>query len=117
EAVAEMKADGIEYEERMERLAEITYPMPLADLLFGAYETYRRGHPWVGDHTVSPKSIVRDMYERAMTFTEYIQFYELARSEGTVLRYLADAYRTLSRTVPEQIGRASCRERVWIGGA
>ncbi len=97
EAVARMKADGIEYEERMELLQEITYPMPLEALLFGAYETYRQGHPWVGDHTVSPKAIIRDMYERAMTFTDYIQFYELSRSEGTVLRYLADAYR---RPVP-----------------
>jgi superfamily II RNA helicase len=101
EAVAQMKADGIEYEERMEALTEVMYPMPLETLLLGAYETYRRGHPWVGDYTVSPKSVVRDMYERAMTFGDYIQFYELSRSEGTVLRYLADAYRTLSRTVPE----------------
>ncbi|MBO4271665.1 DUF3516 domain-containing protein, partial [Microbispora triticiradicis] len=116
EAVAQMKADGIEYEERMERLAEITHPMPLADLLFGAYETYRRGHPWVGDHVVSPKTIVRDMYERAMTFTEYIQFYELARSEGTVLRYLADAYRTLSKTVPEHLKTDDLVDLIeWLG--
>ncbi|SDR16652.1 DEAD/DEAH box helicase [Thermostaphylospora chromogena] len=116
EAIAQMKADGIEYEERMERLAEVMYPMPLADLLLGAYETYRRGHPWVGDHTVSPKSIVRDMYERAMTFTEYIQFYELSRSEGTVLRYLADAYRTLSRTIPEHLKTDDLIDLIeWLG--
>jgi hypothetical protein len=100
----------------MELLAEVTYPMPLADLLFGAYETYRRGHPWVGDHTVSPKTIVRDLYERAMTFTEYIQFYELARSEGTVLRYLADAYRTLSKTVPEHLKTDDLVDLIeWLG--
>ncbi|GLW11008.1 helicase [Microtetraspora sp. NBRC 13810] len=116
EAVAQMKADGIEYDERMELLAEITYPMPLADLLLGAYETYRHGHPWVGDHTVSPKSVVRDMYERAMTFTDYVQFYELARSEGTVLRYLADAYRTLSRTIPEHLKTDDLVDLIeWLG--
>ncbi|TDD41424.1 DUF3516 domain-containing protein [Nonomuraea terrae] len=116
EAVAEMKADGIEYEERMERLAEVMYPMPLEDLLLGAYETYRRGHPWVGDYTVSPKSVVRDMYERAMTFGDYIQFYELTRSEGTVLRYLADAYRTLSRTVPEHLKTEDLVDLIeWLG--
>ncbi|MFC4056813.1 DEAD/DEAH box helicase [Planomonospora corallina] len=116
EAVAEMKADGIEYEERMERLAEITYPMPLADLLLGAYETYRRGHPWVADHTVSPKSVVRDMYEQAMTFTEYVAHYELARSEGTVLRYLADAYRTLARTIPEHLKTDDLVDLIeWLG--
>ncbi|RBQ15245.1 DUF3516 domain-containing protein [Spongiactinospora rosea] len=116
EAVAQMKADGIEYEERMERLTEVMYPMPLADLLLGAYETYRHGHPWVGDYTVSPKSVIRDMYERAMTFTEYVQFYELARSEGTVLRYLADAYRTLSRTIPEHLKTDDLVDLIeWLG--
>ncbi|MER6826147.1 DUF3516 domain-containing protein [Streptosporangium sp. NPDC000563] len=116
EAVALMKADGIEYEERMERLAEVTYPMPLADLLLGAYETYRRGHPWVGDYTVSPKGVVRDMYERAMTFADYVQFYELTRSEGTVLRYLADAYRTLSRTIPEHLKTEDLVDLIeWLG--
>ncbi|GII80348.1 helicase [Sphaerisporangium rufum] len=116
EAVAQMKADGVEYEERMELLTDVTYPMPLADLLFGAYETYRRGHPWVGDYAVSPKTVVRDMYERAMTFTEYVQFYELARSEGTVLRYLADAYRTLSRTVPDHLKTEELQDLIeWLG--
>ncbi|MFD0885456.1 DEAD/DEAH box helicase [Streptosporangium algeriense] len=116
EAVAQMKADGVEYDERMELLNEVTYPMPLADLLLGAYETYRRGHPWVGDYTVSPKSVVRDMYERAMTFADYVQFYELARSEGTVLRYLADAYRTLSRTIPEHLKTEDLIDLIeWLG--
>ncbi|MGW4631198.1 DEAD/DEAH box helicase [Nocardia sp. NPDC004415] len=100
-AVAEMKADGIEYEERMELLEEVTWPKPLAELIEPAFETYRAGHPWVSEFAPSPKSVVRDMIERAMTFAELISFYELARSEGVVLRYLADAYRALRRTVPE----------------
>ena len=92
EAVAAMKAEGIEYEERMRLLEDVSYPMPLADLLDAAFETYRRGHPWVADHRLSPKSVARDLAERAMTFTEYVAFYGLARSEGLVVRYLADAY-------------------------
>jgi superfamily II RNA helicase len=102
EAVAQMKADGIEYEERMERLEEITYPRPLAELLEGAYEIYRRGHPWIADYELAPKSVAREMYEEAMTFADYISFYRLARSEGLVLRYLADAYKALKQTVPEE---------------
>ncbi|PZM97738.1 MAG: DUF3516 domain-containing protein, partial [Actinobacteria bacterium] len=101
EAVAQMKAEGIEYEERMELLDEVTHPKPLEELLENAYEMYRRGHPWVADYELSPKSVVRDMYERAMTFTEYISYYGLSRSEGLVLRYLADAYKALRQTVPE----------------
>ncbi|MGH8970792.1 MAG: DUF3516 domain-containing protein, partial [Actinomycetes bacterium] len=100
EAVAAMKAEGIEYDERMELLEEIGHPQPLAELLFHAYESYRRGHPWVADHELRPKSVARDMYERAMTFIEYVGFYGLARSEGLVLRYLADAYKALRQTVP-----------------
>ncbi|MDE1672781.1 MULTISPECIES: DEAD/DEAH box helicase [Nocardia] len=100
-AIAEMKADGIDYDERMELLEEVTWPKPLAELIEPAYETYRAGHPWVSEFAPAPKSVVRDMIERAMTFAELISFYELARSEGVVLRYLADAYRALRRTVPE----------------
>ncbi len=116
EAVAAMKADGVEYEERMDALAEVTHPRPLADLLEGAYETYRRGHPWVADHALAPKSVVRDMYERAMTFTEYVSFYGLSRSEGLVLRYLADAYRAVRRTVPEDARTPELADLIeWLG--
>src|SRR6201995_762371 len=102
EAVAQMKADGVGYEERLELLDDVTYPKPLEDLLDGAYEIYRRGHPWVADYEVRPKSVVRDMYERALTFAEYVAFYGLSRSEGLVLRYLADAYKALRQTVPDE---------------
>ena len=70
-------------------------------MLGAAYEIYKGGHPWVADYELRPKSVVRDMFERAMNFVEYVGFYSLARSEGLVLRYLADAYRTLRQTVPE----------------
>jgi superfamily II RNA helicase len=116
EAVAAMKAEGIEYEERMELLESVTHPRPLADLLEAAYEAYRRGHPWVADYELSPKSVVRDMYERAMNFTEYVGFYGLARSEGLVLRYLADAYKALRQTVPEHAKTEELDDLVeWLG--
>jgi hypothetical protein len=116
EAVAAMKAEGIDYEERMELLEEVTHPRPLAELLEVAYETYRRGHPWVADHTLSPKAVVRDMYERAMTFTEYVSFYGLARSEGLVLRYLADAYKAVRQTVPDQSRTEELTDIIeWLG--
>jgi superfamily II RNA helicase len=101
EAVAAMKADGIEYDQRMELLEQVTHPKPLAELLGAAFEIYRAGHPWVSDYELSPKSVARDMFERAMTFTEYVSFYNLSRSEGLVLRYLADAFKALRQTVPD----------------
>jgi superfamily II RNA helicase len=116
EAVAQMKADGIEYEERMELLEEVTHPRPLADLLEAAYDIYRRGHPWVADYELAPKSVARDAYEQAMSFTEYISFYGLARSEGLVLRYLADAYKALRQTVPEEARTEELADLTeWLG--
>jgi superfamily II RNA helicase len=101
EAVAAMKAEGIEYDERMELLEDVGHPQPLRELLEHAYTVYGRTHPWVNDFALRPKSVARDMSERAMTFVEYVGFYGLRRSEGLVLRYLADAYKALRRTVPE----------------
>jgi len=116
EAVAEMKAEGIEYDERMELLDDVTWPKPLEDLLEHTYEVYRRSHPWVAENALSPKSVVRDMYERAMTFAEYVAFYGLARSEGLVLRYLGDAYRTLRQTVPESVRSPDLDDIIeWLG--
>lgn len=116
EAVAAMKAEGIEYDERMELLQDVTHPRPLADLLGAAYDIYRQGHPWVADHELRPKSVVRDMFERAMNFVEYVGFYQLARSEGLVLRYLADAYRTLRQTVPDAIRTEELDDIIeWLG--
>src|SRR5690606_18965412 len=116
EAVAQMKAEGLDYNERMELLEEITHPQPLADLLESAYETYRKGHPWVGEHELSPKSVARDMYERAMNFVEFIGYYGLARSEGLVLRYLADVYRALRHTVPDDAKNEELVDIIeWLG--
>ncbi|PBC40716.1 DEAD/DEAH box helicase [Rhodococcus sp. ACPA4] len=116
EAVAQMKADGIEYEERMELLEEVTWPKPLAELLFPAFEMYRGGHPWITEFALSPKSVVRDMIERAMTFAELISHYGLTRSEGLVLRYLADAYRALRQTVPTEARTEELEDIIeWLG--
>jgi superfamily II RNA helicase len=116
DAVAQMKADGLEYDERMTLLEDVTYPRPLAELLEHAYETYRQSHPWVIDHELKPKAVARDLYERAMTFNEYVGFYGLGRSEGLVLRALADGYKALRRTVPEPLRTEELDDLTeWLG--
>ena len=116
EAVAAMKAEGIEYEQRMELLEEISYPKPLQELLDAAFATYRASQPWVGDFEISPKSVVRDMYERAMTFNDYTGFYKLGRSEGLVLRYLSDAYRAARQTIPAEAKTEELLDLIeWLG--
>jgi superfamily II DNA/RNA helicase len=116
EAVAEMKADGIEYDERMALLEDVTWPRPLAELLEATYEIYRQRHPWLPEDALQPKSIVREMYEQGMSFTDFVGRYQLARSEGLVLRYLTDAYRTLRQTVPDQHRTPELEDLVeWLG--
>jgi hypothetical protein len=116
EAVAAMKADGIEYDERMVLLEEVTWPRPLAGLLEATYELYRESHPWLDPEALEPKSVVREMWEQGMSFTDLVARYQLARSEGLVLRYLTDAYRTLRQTVPERHRPPDVEELVeWLG--
>lgn len=115
EAVAAMKSEGIEYDERMELLEQITYPKPLDELLTAAFETFSAAQPWIRDFELHPKSVVRDMYERAMSFGEYVAYYKIARSEGVVLRYLSDAYRAASQTIPEELKDEDLRDLIeWL---
>jgi superfamily II RNA helicase len=116
EAVAAMKAEGIEYEQRMELLEQVTWPMPLEGLLGEAFETYSASQPWIGDFELKPKSVVRDLYERAMTFVDFINFYKLSRSEGLVLRYLSDAFRAARQTIPDEAKTEELHDLIeWLG--
>ena len=100
ELVARLKMEGVEYEERMDRLAEVRPPRPLAEFLYGTFDVFRSHHPWVGDENVKPKSVAREMFEFGYGFRDYIGHHGLKRSEGTVLRYLTDAYKGLVQNVP-----------------
>jgi superfamily II RNA helicase len=116
EAVAAMKADGIEYDQRMELLEAVTWPKPLDELLEQAFETFAASQPWVRDFELSPKSVVRDLYERAMSFSDYVAFYQLGRSEGLVLRYLSDAYRAARQTIPDELKTDELQDLIeWLG--
>jgi hypothetical protein len=96
-----MKAEGMEYDERIAELDKIEYPKPNAEFLYATYEVFAERHPWVGGDVLRPKSIARDMYELGMSFVEYVKEYGLQRSEGVLLRYLTDAYKGFVQTVPE----------------
>jgi superfamily II RNA helicase len=116
EAVASMKAEGIEYDQRMELLEQITHPQPLKELLDASFEQYSATQPWVADYELNPKTVVRDMYERAMTFADYVGYYKLARSEGLVLRYFSDAYRAVRQSVPDEAKTEELLDIIeWLG--
>jgi superfamily II RNA helicase len=116
EAIAAMKAEGIEYDERMELLDDVTYPRPLEELLDHTFEVYLQSNPWAADGQLSPKSVVREMWERAFTFREYVSVYGLTRSEGAVLRYLSDAFKALRSGVPAVARTEELTDIVeWLG--
>jgi hypothetical protein len=116
EAVAAMKAEGIEYEERLELLDEVSYPKPLEELLGHVYEVYLQSNPWAADGQLSPKSVVREMWERVLTFKELVSVYGLTRSEGAVLRYLSDAFKALRSGVPAAARTEDLTDIVeWLG--
>jgi len=116
EAVAQMKAEGIEYDERIALLDDVSYPKPLEELLRHIYDVYLQSNPWAADGRLSPKSVVREMWERAMTFREYVSVYGLVRSEGAVLRYLSDAVKALRSGVPAAARTEELTDIVeWLG--
>src|SRR6266540_1063258 len=100
-AVAEMKAKGMEYDARMAELEKVEYPKPNREFVYATFNEFAAKHPWVGQENIRPKSVAREMVEKFMTFADYVREYELQRSEGLLLRYLTDAYKTLVQTVPE----------------
>lgn len=101
QAVAEMKAAGIEYDERMEELEKLEYPKPLADFVYDTFNAFARRHPWVGEENIRPKSIAREMFETFRSFSDYVQEYDLERVEGLLLRHLTSVYKVLRQTVPD----------------
>ena len=102
EEIAALKADGVDYTDRMNIVEDITWPKPLEELLEQAYDTFAETNAWVKEFELRPKSVVRDMLENAMTFSDLVATYGLARSEGVILRYLTDAWRTLKQSIPDE---------------
>ena len=101
EAVARMKAEGLEYDERMAKLEEVEYPKPNRDFVYATFNEFAAKHPWVGHENIRPKSVAREMVERLSTFDDYVREYGLERGEGLVLRYLTECYKGLVQAVPE----------------
>ena len=116
EVIRELKADGVEYDERMSIVEEMTWPKPLGEELEQAHREAGEKHPWLLETPIRPKSIVRDMVERGMTFAEYVAHLKIQRSEGLLLRYITDCYRALRQTVPEGFRTEELADLIaWLG--
>jgi len=100
EKIEELRAAGVPYEERMEKLEQIEHPKPLREFLYDTFNTFAAAHPWVEQENVRPKSIAREMFERYVSFAEYVREYGLQRVEGLLLRHLSQVWKVLAKTVP-----------------
>jgi superfamily II RNA helicase len=103
EAIAAMKAEGLDYDQRMEKLEKLEYPKPLREFVYMTFNAFADAHPWVGEENIRPKSIAREMFEGFRTFPDYVQEYDLERAEGLLLRHLNSVYKVLAQTVPDGI--------------
>lgn len=108
--MAQWKAEGMEYDQRMEELDKLEYPKPLRDFVYDTFNAFADRHPWVGEENIRPKSIAREMFENFRSFAEYVLDYELQRSEGLLLRHLNSVYKVLSQTVPDGVKNDDVRE-------
>lgn len=112
DALTDMKARGLDYEDRVRELEKITYPKPNAEFIYHTFDAFRELHPWVRHENVQPKSVVREMFERYASFHEYVREYGLQRSEGVLLRYVSEVYKTLIQTVPAEAKTEEVQELI-----
>jgi hypothetical protein len=110
EKVRELKANGVEYEERMEELEKLEHPKPMRDFIYNTFNEFSRKHPWLGEENIRPKSIAREMFEGFYSFGEYIKEYDLQRAEGLLLRYLSEVYKGLTQNIPDVAKTDEVRE-------
>ena len=109
-AIAEMKAEGLDYDQRMERLEKLEHPKPLREFVYATFNAFAERHPWVGEENIRPKSIAREMFEGFWWFDDYVQEYDLERVEGLLVRHLNSAYKVLVQTVPDPAKTDAVRE-------
>ena len=108
--MAEMKMEGIEYDQRMEELEKLEHPKPNREFVYSTFNAFADRHPWVGQENIRPKSIAREMFESFRSFSDYIRDYELQRAEGVLLRHLNSVFKVLSQTVPDSAKNDQVRE-------
>jgi superfamily II RNA helicase len=117
QAVAEMKMEGLDYNQRMEELEKLEYPKPNREFIYSTFNAFAERHPWVGQENIRPKSIAREMFEEFRSFADYIKIYELQRAEGLLLRHLTSVHKALTQTVPDSAKNEAVREMEMYFGA
>jgi hypothetical protein len=102
ELIARLKAEGVPYEDRLTRLDGVSWPQPEAEFIAASFGLFAEKHPWVGEADIRPKGVARELFEGCLAFVDYVRALGVARSEGTLLRYLSQVHDTLVRSVPDE---------------
>jgi len=108
--MAEMKMEGVEYQERIDELEKLEHPKPSREFVYSTFNAFAGKHPWVGQENIRLKSIAREMFEQFRSFADYIKDYELQRAEGVLLRHLSSVHKVLVQTVPDAAKNDTVRE-------
>ena len=117
EAMQQMKADGVPFEERVARLEDLEYPKPCRDFIYRTFNAFSDLHPWIGTENIRPKSIAREMFENFRGFADYVKDYDLHRVEGVLLRHLSAVFKVLAQTVPAPLKTPAVDEmEAWLAG-
>ena len=95
--LAELKAQGVPFEERVRLLDEVEPPQPNSEFIHETFAYFAERHPWVHRDDVRPKSIAREIFEGPYSFGDYVRHYGLQRMEGLLLRYLGQVYGSLQQ--------------------
>ena len=111
EKMQELKAQGMEFDQRIEELEKMEHPKPRREFIYATFNEFREKHPWIGQENIRPKSIAREMYENFHSFADYIREYDLHKVEGLLLRYLSETFKVLEQTVPETAKNEELRSR------
>lgn len=117
ETMAELKRQGMEFENRLAELEQLEYPKPQREFIYATFNAFAVSHPWVGQENIRPKSIVREMVENYIDFPGYVHLYHLERTEGVLLRHISSVHKVLSKTVPPHFKNSDVQEiEDWLAG-
>ena len=99
--MAQLKNEGVEYDDRIARLEEVEWPKPGKEFIYSTFNEFKLTHPYLANENIRPKSIAREMIENYQSFEDYVKTYKLERTEAVLLRHLSEVYKVLSQTVSD----------------
>ena len=105
-ALRRARREDPEAEARLEQeIEELTHVQPEKDFIDVRWMRWAETNPWYRSSPPRPKSVLRALFESGAVFDEYVSEFGLVNEEGRLLYYLSDAFRVLTREVPQWVAQ------------